>query len=135
MIDFQSSAIVESANHLAHRSPSAGGEGWGEGEPLAPFHGGPRQPSSLFILPILSKLLFRLPLRSYGSACHHFTWWQKFAFIRVNQPKIPKPIQGCGQFLPRLSKAAAGFFQAYPRSFRTFSKVIQAYPRLSKVIL
>jgi hypothetical protein len=32
MIDFQSSAIVESTNHLAHRSPSPGGEGRGSSE-------------------------------------------------------------------------------------------------------
>jgi hypothetical protein len=32
MIVLQSSAIVESANHLAHRSPSPGGEETGEGE-------------------------------------------------------------------------------------------------------
>jgi hypothetical protein len=32
MIDFQSSAIVESMNRLAHRSPSPRGEGRGEGE-------------------------------------------------------------------------------------------------------
>src|SRR5580692_10019955 len=42
MIDFQSPVIVESANHLAHRSPSPGGEGRDEGE-LNPGSG--RQPA------------------------------------------------------------------------------------------
>src|SRR5580692_10996380 len=108
MIVFQSSAIVKSANHLAHRSPSPGGEGRGEGE-LNCSSG--RKPALIKVGRVYSRAV---PLA--------------ILFI------LSKPIQGCGQFLPRLPKPAAGFSQGYPRRLRTFSKPIQAYPRLSKVI-
>jgi hypothetical protein len=151
MIDFQSSAIVESANHLAHRSPSPGGEGQGEGELFLRGRqsalikvGRAYPPYFLFILSEFSVAKIRVNSRNSRkrlcvasvaeSVSIHVHLWLKTNFFKTPS-RFSQAYPRLGQFLPKLSKAAAGFFQAWPRWFRTFSKAIQACPRLSKVIL
>jgi hypothetical protein len=121
MIDFRSSAIVESSSHRPCHSPSPGGEGRDEGE-LSCSSG--RQPALIKVGRAYSRAV------PFG----HFVILSKSLRATESGSDFPKPAQGWGQFLPRLSKAAAGFFQAWPRQSLTFSKPIQGCPRLSKVI-
>jgi hypothetical protein len=141
MIDFQSSAIVESANHLAHRSPSPGGEGQGEGELFLRGRqsalikvGRAYPPYFLFILSEFSVAKIRVNSRNSRkrlcvasvaeSVSIHVHPWLKTNFLKPHQG-FPKPTQGW-----------ASFFQSYPRLPPVFSKPGQGgserFPRLSK---
>jgi hypothetical protein len=78
MIDFQSPATVKKPNHLAHRSPSPGGEGRGEGE--LNYSSG-RQPALIKVG------------RAYPRAVLPFLFFH-FAFL-INVPCPSAPLRLC----------------------------------------
>src|SRR5580693_1701790 len=101
MIVFQSSAIVKSANHLAHRSPSPGGEGRGEGE-LNCSSG--RKPA---LIKVGGSVL------TSRASCHFVHSVQAY-------PRLPKPAAGFSQGYPSRLRTFSKPIQACPR----LSKVI-----------